>query len=169
MPPRLSPVRARFLAGLGCAVATGLLTGCGPGPAPPLVPTPPPIVVDPTAHSPQPTLPVPSLPPVNTSTSPGFPEDRAVRCGNRPSAEAVLELLRTEEVLPDGEEATVVDGPLCAGTWQYAVVSVPDREPLQVVTEGEPGQLELVTAGTQVCTVDVRVRAPAGIRLAADC
>jgi hypothetical protein len=64
---------------------------------------------------------------------------------------------------------TVDTGPLCAGTWQYTVVLVPNREPLAVVTRGRPGALELVTAGTNVCSIPVRTEAPIGIRTAATC
>ncbi|MFC7764406.1 hypothetical protein ACFQY4_45335 [Catellatospora bangladeshensis] len=59
--------------------------------------------------------------------------------------------------------------PVCAGTWQYTVVSIPDREPLQVVTKGAPAVLEVVTAGTDICTIEVRNFAPPGIRIAASC
>jgi len=64
---------------------------------------------------------------------------------------------------------TVTTGPLCAGDWQYAVVSVPERDPLHVVTEGRPGALTLVTAGTAICVPQVRVNAPPGIRVATGC
>lgn len=59
--------------------------------------------------------------------------------------------------------------PVCSGTWHYTVLEVPDREPLQVLTKGDPAALTLVAVGTDVCTVDVRRQAPTGILLAASC
>ena len=56
-----------------------------------------------------------------------------------------------------------VTGPLCSGDWHYTVVEVPDREPVQVITMGS---LTLMEAGTEVCTPEIRVRAPAGIKAA---
>jgi hypothetical protein len=43
------------------------------------------------------------------------------------------------------------------------------REPLQVVTQGAPNALQLVTAGTEVCSVPVRTQAPSGILMVAHC
>jgi hypothetical protein len=93
----------------------------------------------------------------------------AIDCGGQPDQAELLDLLRTEGMLSGDAEAEVVTGPLCAGGWQYSVVRVPDLDPLQVVTRGEPGDLALVTAGTDVCTVEVRIQAPPGIRDAAAC
>lgn len=90
-------------------------------------------------------------------------------CAGQPGGEEIVETLRASNLLPAGVEAEVVDGPYCSGTWQYAMVSVPDRDPLQVITEGKPGALTLVTVGTDVCTVEVRMLAPAGIRAVAAC
>ena len=102
------------------------------------------------------------------STSP--PTDQvATSCNGDPGPEHILVLLRDEGLLADDTEATVAEGPLCADGWQYTVVVVPDRDPLQVVTSGQTGDLALVTAGTDVCTVEVRVRAPIGIRTVASC
>lgn len=93
----------------------------------------------------------------------------AVDCAGEPDRDEVLALLRAEQVLGANADAQVVEGPLCADGWQYSVVNVPDLDPLQVLTQGEPGDLELVTAGTDVCTVEVRLQAPPGIRDVADC
>jgi hypothetical protein len=95
----------------------------------------------------------------------GFSESIAVPCAGRPSGQQVLSLLRnTGGPLPGGVRVTIRTGPLCAGTWQYSVVTVPGGEPLQVVTNGPPGDLNLITAGTDVCSVPVRATAPYGIR-----
>jgi hypothetical protein len=106
-----------------------------------------------------------------SSTGPApFGEAVAVPCAGRPSADQVVALLRrTPDMLPRGATVTVRTGPLCAGTWQYTIVSAPEREPLEVVTKGPPGSLVLVTAGTDVCSIEVRTAAPIGIRTAAHC
>jgi hypothetical protein len=78
-------------------------------------------------------------------------------------------LLRGKGFVAAGAQVTVQAGPLCAGSWQYTVLSIPGRGLLQVVTKGVPPGLELVTAGTDVCTAPVRVEAPAGIVAAARC
>jgi hypothetical protein len=67
-------------------------------------------------------------------------------------------------MLPRDVRVTVRTGPLCAGDWQYTVLAVTGHEELQVVTRGKPTELELVTAGTDVCGVEVRAAAPPGIR-----
>ncbi len=93
----------------------------------------------------------------------------AVECAGRPSAAQVVALLWRTNALPVSVTPVVRDGPLCAGSWQYTVVVPAQREPLQVVTRGEPDALSLVTAGSSVCTVEVRTAAPTGIRIAAHC
>jgi hypothetical protein len=114
-----------------------------------------------------PTLP-PTAPPVTSPT--GFPDTYAVACGGKPSGQQIIRLLRRQAgLLSDGVRAAVDTGPLCSGTWQYTVVVVSGREPLAVVTEGRPGDLRLVTAGTNVCSIPVRTEAPIGIRTAAAC
>jgi hypothetical protein len=164
-----SPLDARLSLGVlvGVMIA-GLLAGCDPPPGLGETPSPP-VPVPAGPPSPTPTFQLPPLPTIDTTRSPGFSQDRAVSCAGEPTADEVLALLRGEGVLTEDTDATVTNGPLCAGTWQYAVISVPDLEPLQVVTRGEPDALELVTAGTEVCTVDVRIQAPPGIRTAATC
>jgi hypothetical protein len=49
------------------------------------------------------------------------------------------------------------------------VLSVPDHEPIHVVTKGQPTALEVVAAGTNPCIPVVRVSAPAGIRSLLHC
>jgi hypothetical protein len=103
-------------------------------------------------------------------TTPVFVEATAVSCAGYPTGEQVVALLRrTAGILPSGAAATIRMGPLCAGTWQYTVVVVPDHDPLQVVTKGAPSALELVTAGTDVCTPSVKASAPPGIRALTKC
>lgn len=149
----------------------GLATGCGPPPelsrpAPPprLPPIPSPSdTADP--NPPDSSSPSPSPSP----SSPRFDEQTAVPCHREPEPAEIISVLRRAGLLPDGLSATVSRGPLCAGDWQYAVVSVPERDPLHVVTEGRPGALTLVTAGTAICVPQVRVNAPPGIRVATGC
>jgi hypothetical protein len=82
----------------------------------------------------------------------------------------VATVRRAAGLLPAGSRPTVREPtPLCAGSWQYTVITVAGREPLRVVTKGQPAALSLVTAGTNVCTVQVRAAAPVGIRTAAAC
>jgi hypothetical protein len=107
--------------------------------------------------------PVPTAP---ASSPTGFGESTAVACGGRPAASDVLAVLRRAGVVTR-VGAQVVTGPMCAGTWQWSIVRMPDADPLQVVTRGPARALRLVTAGTNVCSVQVRSTAPAGIRAAA--
>ncbi|MCW3816552.1 hypothetical protein ONA91_19080 [Micromonospora sp. DR5-3] len=124
-----------------------------------------------------PTSPVPTATGVPTPTPPtGTPsapaplaptptEQAAAPCRSGPSADQVVSLLRgPARVLPRDVRATVRTGPLCAEDWQYTVLRVTGHEELQVVTRGKPTDLELVTAGTDVCGVEVRTVAPPGIR-----
>jgi hypothetical protein len=104
------------------------------------------------------------------TSSPVFGELTAQPCQGHPSGEQVIALLRrTTGLLPTSGTVAVRTGPLCAGSWQYTVLTVADRDPLQVVTKGSPQALELVTAGTDVCTIEVRVVAPVGIRTITRC
>lgn len=161
-----APVRAAILASAVALIGAVGLIGCGtppelaerrgaPVPSPSRSSTP----TAPTASAP--TLrPTPSTPP-----TPTFGEFTAVDCAGRPSGSQVINFLRrTSGLLPSGVRITVATGPLCAGDWQYTVLQVPDREPLQVVSKGAPSALKLVTAGTNVCNAEVRATAPYGIR-----
>jgi hypothetical protein len=87
----------------------------------------------------------------------------AVSCNGRPSGTQVIALLRRGGVLPAQVQPTVKSGPLCAGTWQYTLLTVPDRDELHVVSRGAPDALTVVTAGTNPCTSRVRASAPQGI------
>lgn len=148
---------------------TVLLVGCGVPPELREPPRTPPAAPVPTS-SPPPVLPSPVQPGGPGTRSPGtFPEEFALDCAGRPGPEAMLALLRSAGILDQGSAAEVIDGPYCSGTWQYAVVTVPDRDPLLMVSRGPVDDLELVTAGTDVCTVEVRIQAPPGIRSATTC
>jgi len=126
--------------------------------------TRPPTLGPPTLGPPTPTL----RPP--TTTGPVFSEAFAVGCNGYPTADQVVGVLRrTSGLLPARASVTVLAQPQCSGQWQFTVVSVPDREPLQVVTKGAPAALQLVTAGTDVCSIPVRTQAPQGIRSLARC
>lgn len=149
----------------GGLLAVGLLAGCG---APPELAERRPADAPPAAADPHPSLPA-SVPPLTASPGAGYPDDRAVRCDDQVDPELIVDLLRAEQLLDPDTSATVGEGPLCAGEWQFTVLTVPDLDPLRVVTRGSPDQPELVTAGTEVCSVEVRVHAPPGIQAAADC
>jgi hypothetical protein len=112
---------------------------------------------------------LPSRTPSATISATGFADTVAVASNGRPSGAQVVALLHRSSVLPTGVAVTVTTGPLCAGSWQYTVVSATGREPLYVLSRGAPQSLSLVTAGTNVCTVEVRTNAPPGIRAAARC
>lgn len=157
----LSPLRT-----LATVVACAALTSaCGVPPElqdPPGGQVPSPRTEAPATPLPSPThvVPTPSL------SRSGFPEETAVSCAGRPTgAQVIAAVRRSSGLLPSGVRATVRTGdPQCAGTWQYAVVQVPNSDPLIVVTRGEPNALTVVTAGTDVCSIPVRTGAPAGIR-----
>jgi hypothetical protein len=174
--PRSAPPVARCLALLcGAVLAGGALSGCG---VPPELQKPRGVAVpspsaEPSGSVASPSLPgLPSLPPVAaTAAGPSpFPETTAVTCGGRPTPDQVIALVRrTSSILPATGAVSVVTGPVCSGTWQYTVLQIPDREPLQVVSKGPAESMALVTAGTDICNIDVRNYAPPGIRRAASC
>ncbi|WP_233600920.1 MULTISPECIES: hypothetical protein [Micromonospora] len=159
-PPHRTPHRRPFPAVL---VAVLALAGCG---APPeLHQAATPVVTASTAPPPVPT-PTPSAPPAAPTAPVSSPSDLvATACADGPTGDRVVSLLRGKAgVLPRGVRVTVRSGPLCGGGWQYTVLKVSGHEELQVVTRGRPGALELVTAGTDVCSVEVRAAGPPGIR-----
>ncbi|GIG01892.1 hypothetical protein [Catellatospora citrea] len=158
-----------------CLVGVALLSGCG---VPPELQPRPGTVPQPSGSPgaatllPSPSLPPSfSLPPSAPPSSPGpFPELTVTDCQGRPSGEQVVAAVRRKSsILPGSGTITVTRPPVCAGNWQYTELTVPGREPLQVVTKGAPTALDLVTAGTDICTVEVRNFAPPGIRIAAGC
>ncbi len=150
-----------------------MLTGCAPRVpavyAPSRSPVPQPSVPATTSAAlPPPVLPLPSALPSATSPT-GFPDGTTASCAGRPGADRVIALVRAKGMVDGTRTVSAQVGPLCAGTWQYTVLVVPGREPLQVVTKGPPTALVLVTAGTDVCTDQIRASAPAGIVAAAHC
>ncbi|MDG4804089.1 hypothetical protein [Micromonospora sp. WMMD980] len=103
---------------------------------------------------------VPAVPAVPAAPTPG---PAAAPCGGTPSGNRIVTLLRgSAGVLPRDVRVTVRTGPLCAEGWHYTVLAVAGHEELQVVTRGRTPIL--VTAGTDVCGVEVRATAPPGIR-----
>lgn len=157
---RRLPATATLLAVASLAVAA--LAGCG---VPPELRQPALAASSTPRPSPTPTpsaTPTLTLPPVVPPTTAAAV---AVACRNGPSGDRVVALLRgSAGVLPRSAEVRVRTGPLCADDWQYTVLEVTGHEELQVISRGRPGALKLVTAGTDVCTIEVRVSAPEGIR-----
>ncbi|MEH1100992.1 hypothetical protein V6V16_17710 [Micromonospora sp. CPCC 205561] len=89
----------------------------------------------------------------------------ATPCPTGPSGARIVDLVRGRGgVLPASVRVRVKNGPLCAGEWHYTLLDVTGHEALQVVTRGRPGAPQLVTAGTDVCTAEVRAAGPPGIR-----
>jgi hypothetical protein len=120
----------------------------------------------------EPTAPLPAVPTTPSATpSPStFPESYVSPCDGKPSAAQVIAVVRRQpSLLASGASVSAIVGPLCAGSWQYTVLSVTDHEPMQVVTKGRPSSLTFVTAGTNVCTVDVRAAAPVALLSTANC
>nr|WP_091265174.1 hypothetical protein [Micromonospora chaiyaphumensis] len=157
-PPR--PARRHLPVALSALLA---LAGCG---APPELSAPTASVTTaPTASAtPSATPAAPVTPTAPARTAPA-PDPTAVPCRSGPSGDRVVALLRgPARVLPRDVRVTVRTGPLCAEGWQYTVLAVRGHEELQVVTRGRPAELELVTAGTDVCGVEVRAAGPSGIR-----
>ncbi|MEU4552594.1 hypothetical protein [Micromonospora violae] len=152
---------------LPVALAVAVLAGCGAPPGlgePTGVPT----------HTATPTTPAPSTAPPTPPASAPYPATVtptpdaglvATACRNGPTGQRVLQLLRGRAgVLPANVRVQVRTGPLCAGDWQFTVLDVTGHEQLQVITRGKPSAPTLVTAGTDVCTIEVRATSPAGIR-----
>ena len=156
--------------GMLAASATVALIAAGCGTPPELNP-PGTTVPRPSATaSPTPSAlpsppPLPPPPPSPTATS-GFPDSPVVACGGRPSAAQVITLLKRRGLLPSSYQRQVTVGPMCAGTWQWSVLDT-SNGPLQAVTEIRGNTLRLITAGTDVCSIEVRAGAPTGIRSAA--
>jgi hypothetical protein len=154
------------------ALITGLSAGCTKPPTTDIArPSPGPSRTAGATPGPGPEREPTNQPPTRTaSAAPTFGEQQAVSCAGYPSGDQVIAFLRrTLGQLPSNVPVTVHTGPLCSGTWQYTVLTVPNQDPLQVVTRGQPTALQLVTAGTDVCSVSVRATAPAGIRAVTKC
>ncbi|MEU1588631.1 hypothetical protein [Micromonospora sp. NPDC005710] len=145
------------------------MAGCGAPPGlgePTSVPTHSATPATPGPSTAPPTPPA-TAPTLGTATPTSTPDAGLVAtpCRNGPTGQRVLQLLRGRAgVLPANVRVQVRTGPLCAADWQFTVLAVTGHEELQVVTRGTPGALVLVTAGTDVCTIEVRATSPAGIR-----
>lgn len=135
----------------GVRTPTAMPTGSGapPTPGPSIAPTTPPVTAPPSVA-------------ITPSADAGAV---ATACRNRPTGQRVVQLLRGRAgVLPANVRVQVRTGPLCAADWQFTVLEVTGHEELQVVTRGQPSAPTLVTAGTDVCTIEVRAAGPPGIR-----
>jgi hypothetical protein len=149
-------------------IAAAGLAGCG---APPELKSRGPDVPEPSARPPLRTTAAPPgytprpTPPVSFAPTP-FPEYVAVDCAGRPTPEQVIAVVRRDTDIDPGG---VITSPLCAGTWQYTLLSVPGREPVKVLTRSVAGGFELVAAGTDVCSLDIQHQAPSGVYTAASC
>lgn len=166
MPPIAPhPTLARRMIAPIVLLAAVPLAGCG---VPPELRQPPGPVAPATPGASR-SAPAPVTPPIEM---PGRPAPTptgsdliAVACRDKLPASRVVALLRGRaRVLPRDVQVTVRTGPLCAGDWQYTVLGVTGHEELQAVTRGRADDLALVTAGTDVCTIEVRATGPAGIR-----
>ncbi|MEU4566182.1 hypothetical protein [Micromonospora sp. NPDC023956] len=152
---------------LAFSLLTVVLGGCGVPPELERYPAdrPTPTAAPSATAAPGPPTGLPLPPPTLLPTAPGSSGAVAVACRNGPSAEQVVRLVRgSAGVLPGGTGVRARSGPLCADNWQYTVLAVSGYEDLTVVSQGRSGSLRLVTAGTDVCTIDVRTAAPTGIR-----
>jgi hypothetical protein len=103
----------------------------------------------------------PTLPPATTATPVTAP-----LCAAGPTAAQIVEVARKQPGIPAGVTLVVQTGPYCAGGWQYSTVgsAANDLDPLSVVTKGQPGALQAVEVGQDVCSYTVSKTAPAGIR-----
>jgi hypothetical protein len=145
-----------------------LAAGCGTPPElnPPGTTVPRPSATASSTPTPSALPSLPPLPPPSPTATSGFPDSPAIACGGRPSAAQVITLLKRRGLLASSYRGRVTVGPMCAGTWQWSVLDTPDG-PLQAVSEIRGNTLRLITAGTDVCSIEVRAGAPAGIRSAA--
>ncbi|WP_309223748.1 hypothetical protein [Micromonospora sp. CP22] len=160
----VTPRPYRRLAGV--AVLTVLLTaGCGEPPEVRDSGGRLPTQAATTSPSSSPTSSFDALPEVVPTLPSADPGLVAVACTGEPSAQRIIELVRGRRgLLPGNARVSVRSGPMCAADWQLTVLDVAGYEPLQVVTRDRAGTLSLVTAGTDVCTAEVRVASPAGIQ-----
>ncbi|GAA4244155.1 hypothetical protein GCM10022255_006100 [Dactylosporangium darangshiense] len=159
------------IVGLGC-----LLSACRhPGDSAAPVPAPSRLSQEPLFPAATPTFDTqPTREPSRSASAspspPGFSDQYVTYCNGRPSGEQVIAAVRlTRSNLPAGSGVSVLKAPVCAGVWQYTVLSVTGSEPLRVITKGSPTSLTVVTAGTDPCTAEVRVTAPPAFLATVDC
>ena len=158
---------------LGCLLSGCTRSGGDSGPLLPPVSPPPARSASPTPFS-TPKVPArTSTPTRSASGSPSqlpFSEAYVSQCNGRPTGEQVIAAVRrARPSLPAGSGITVKTGPLCAGVWQYTVLTVTGSEPLQVMSKGAPATLSVVTVGTDPCTVEVKATAPPALLSTANC
>ncbi|MET7418124.1 hypothetical protein [Dactylosporangium sp. NPDC005555] len=158
---------------LGC-----LLSGCtrSHDDEGPLLPTVSPLPARTLSPTPVGT---PNVPPARTTAAPSasrspstlpFSDAYVSQCNGRPTGEQVIAAVRKARPgLPTGSGLTVKTGPLCAGVWQYTILTVTNSEPLQIMSKGAPASLTIVTAGTDPCSVEVKATAPLALLRTADC
>lgn len=186
----------RVLPVAGVLTALTLLAACGEPPQPSLTAPPeapgtvsmpaasgyPPVGIAtalPTA--PVPTYPTAGLPtyptatttpPTTATTTPPGPSP-APRCTSGPTAQQVLAVVKNRPGIPEAADLKVIDGPFCAGSWQFSVLEIAatdaedEYEPLLVVSKGAPATLKVIEAGADVCSVKIQNETPAGIRVRA--
>ncbi|WP_306204859.1 hypothetical protein [Actinoplanes sp. RD1] len=117
-----------------------------------------------------PVTPTTTIPTPATPATPG--QSSAPKCTAGPTAAQLIAVVEGTNGIPD-RPLKVVDGPFCSGSWQFSVMEIEAEdagdkfEPLAVVTKGQPAALQLVEAGTDVCSLVVQNEAPAGIRVRA--
>lgn len=161
---------------LACAMpALAACTG-SPPPEPHAQPAPGPSSAPPNqsttpseATTPSQVMPDGSQPAAQATPSTGQTATRATSCNGKPAAAEIITLLKQQRLVEQNASVNVTTGPLCADGWQYAVVAVPDTDPLQVVTRLDGTKLTLVTAGTDVCEDGDLPTAPPAIRATAHC
>ena len=110
------------------------------------------------------TTPPTRSPSLTRSTPPPAPV-----CRNGPSKQQVIDVIKGKPGVPS-RPLEVRFGPYCAGSWQLSIVGIAgtdEEEELLVVTTGRPAALQLLEAGTDVCTDQVEDDAPPGIRVRA--
>lgn len=186
----------RLLPVAGVLTALTLLAACGEPPQPAL--TAPPEApgtasVSASAYPPVgfpttlPTAPVPTYPTAGlptyptatttppttaTTTTPPGPSP-AAKCTSGPTAQQVLTVVKNRPGIPEGADLKVIDGPFCAGSWQFSVLEIAaadaedEYEPLLVVSKGAPATLKVIEAGADVCSVKIQTETPPGIRVRA--
>ncbi len=158
-----SQIPAATVGGLVALLAVLLTSGCG---TPPELRDPQPSQsARSTSPSPTDAATTTAAPsPTGASTPTASSTPVAVRCPAGPSSQQVTDLVRGQDLLPADARVRLLTGPLCADDWHYTVLAVTGYEPLQVVSRGSGTAPRLVTAGTDVCTAEVRVTSPTGIR-----
>jgi hypothetical protein len=138
-----------------------------------------PVATYPTAGLPAyPTPTYPAYPTATSTTTPPAtatttPPPSAPKCTSGPTAAQMIAAVKQRPGIPADAELKVIDGPYCAGTWQFTVVEVAAAdaedqvEPLSVVSNGAPAAVKVIEAGADVCSLKVRSEAPPGIRVRA--